>query len=291
MLLLILQTHVLDEGAKHHPNSWWWVKADGCDLISGLAESTRGVWSGDVDLNDGALNKQYQEYNNRLLTIKNLKSSNANLLSQLDDQVQQLKMNIEFLHESKEILATQFMCKILFYIIGLQQVQATYEEKLKASTRVAEKTKFRLAWKIQELQDLHDFIRKLVVEISTLLDKLQSQDYNPVQDNFARKLSSVQMQLINAVKQLSKHQRIAATHVLVFMVSPESRSRQPYALPVQCLPICGIKDKTIRDMANKIIGAMVDRDMKVAGKVHVCLLCLSLKVVGMIRIYYQWRVQ
>ena len=37
------------------------------------------------------------------------------------------------------------------------------------------------------------------MEISIVLDKLQSQDYNPVQDNFAKKLSSVQMQLINAV--------------------------------------------------------------------------------------------
>ena len=57
------------------------------------------------------------------------------------------------------------------------------------------------------------------------------------------------------------------------MVSPESRSHQPYALPVQCLPICGIKDKTIRYMANKIIGAMMERDMKVAGKIHDYVLC------------------
>ena len=90
------------------------MKADGCDLISGLAESTRGIWSGDVDLNDGALDKQYQEYNSRLLTIKNLKSSNANLINQLDDQVQQLKINMELLHGSKEILVTLFMCKILY---------------------------------------------------------------------------------------------------------------------------------------------------------------------------------
>jgi len=54
------------------------------------------------------------------------------------------------------------------------------------------------------------------------MDKSQSQEYNFVQDNFAKKLSSVQEQLINAVKKLSKHQRIAATSVLVFMVSPES---------------------------------------------------------------------
>ena len=104
MLFIILQTHVLDEGAKHNRDSWWWVKADGCDLISGLAESTRGIRSGDMDVNDGALDKQYQEYNNRLPTIKNLKSSNSNLLSQRDDQVQKLKINMEFLHGSHLML-------------------------------------------------------------------------------------------------------------------------------------------------------------------------------------------
>ena len=67
MLFLFLQTQVLDKGAKHHPHSWWRVKADGCDLISGLAESTRGVWSVNVDINDGTLNKLYQEYINRFL--------------------------------------------------------------------------------------------------------------------------------------------------------------------------------------------------------------------------------
>ena len=70
---------------------------------------------------------------------------------------------------------------------------------------MAEKTKFGLAWKIQEIHNLLDISRKLV--IFTLMDKLQSQDYNPVQDNLAKKLSSAQEQLINAVKKLSKHQR------------------------------------------------------------------------------------
>ena len=71
-----------------------------------------------------------------------------------------------------------------------------------------------------------------------------------------------------------KTSTMAATHVLVFMVSPKScRSRQPYTLPVQCLPICGIKDKTIRDMANTFIGAMMKRDMKVAGKIYDYVLC------------------
>ena len=51
---------VLDEAAKLHPDTWWWVKADGVDLVCGLGESMRGIWSahGDVDLADGSLQKE-----------------------------------------------------------------------------------------------------------------------------------------------------------------------------------------------------------------------------------------
>ena len=55
ILLLIFKVHVLDEARKHHPNAWWWVKADGCDLVSGLAESVSEIWHGDVDWNNGEL--------------------------------------------------------------------------------------------------------------------------------------------------------------------------------------------------------------------------------------------
>ena len=48
--------------ARSNPNAWWWLKADGCDLVKGLKESVKLQWSGDVDLNDGCLQKQYDEY-------------------------------------------------------------------------------------------------------------------------------------------------------------------------------------------------------------------------------------
>ena len=57
---------VIEEAAKSHPNSWWWLKADGCDLNKGLKESARGQWSGDVDHNDGSLQKQFESYKSRL---------------------------------------------------------------------------------------------------------------------------------------------------------------------------------------------------------------------------------
>lgn len=50
-----IQTHSLDEAAIQHPDVWWWIMGDGCDVVSGLGESTRHIWSGDVDLADGKL--------------------------------------------------------------------------------------------------------------------------------------------------------------------------------------------------------------------------------------------
>ena len=59
----------MDEAHRTHPNAWWWVKADGCDLVSGVCESTKLEWSGDVDLNDGDLQKLYEVYRRRLAFI------------------------------------------------------------------------------------------------------------------------------------------------------------------------------------------------------------------------------
>ena len=52
---------MLDDAYRSAPNTWWWVKADGVDVVKGLCESVRGVWSGDVDLNDGKLEQLVSE--------------------------------------------------------------------------------------------------------------------------------------------------------------------------------------------------------------------------------------
>lgn len=83
-----LQSVVLDEACLAHPDSWWWVKADGCDITQGLKESTKLEWSGDVDLNDGKLQNQYQAYRARLAFIENigLEESNETIVkNQLKD--------------------------------------------------------------------------------------------------------------------------------------------------------------------------------------------------------------
>lgn len=39
---------------------WWWVKGDSVDVVKGIGESVRGIWSGDVYLND-VLFQEYQK--------------------------------------------------------------------------------------------------------------------------------------------------------------------------------------------------------------------------------------
>ena len=86
-----------------------------------------------------------------------------------------------------------------------------------------------------------------------------------VQDNIPSQLSSLCQKLTSFIKGITRHQRTAATHVLVFMISAEDRRKRPYALPVQCIPYKGLTDAKIRELANKIIVEMTKRKMNVAG--------------------------
>lgn len=62
----------MDEAARVHPKSWWWIKADGCDIVDGLGESVRGEWSGDVNLDQKALKQLRLDYEERLKFIREI---------------------------------------------------------------------------------------------------------------------------------------------------------------------------------------------------------------------------
>ena len=63
---------MLDAAARRSPNARWWMKGDGCDLTEGLKESTHLRWSGDVDLDDGELQREYQHYRETLSFVDDL---------------------------------------------------------------------------------------------------------------------------------------------------------------------------------------------------------------------------
>ena len=50
----------------------WWIKSDGVDVVSGLMESTKRVWNGDVDLGDGVVQMRHANYIHRLQQVEDL---------------------------------------------------------------------------------------------------------------------------------------------------------------------------------------------------------------------------
>ena len=101
--------------------------------------------------------------------------------------------------------------------------------------------------------------------MTVLKERVDDPQCDIVRENVASKLVSMRNQLVECIKKLSKHQRTAATHIFVLMISTETIHHKPYALPVQCLPIAALKDRQARELANEVISSMLERNMKVAG--------------------------
>lgn len=69
------------------------------------------------------------------------------------------------------------------------------------------------------------------------------------------------------LRNLFKKKRVAATHILVVMLSDERRSKKPYALPIRYVPYRSLKDQYIRDLTKDVKLAMQERGLKVVGKI------------------------
>ena len=72
------------------PKGRWWIKADACDIKSGIRESMEHKWSGDVDMGDGQVEKQHKAYIERLeyiteITQKDLPDEMERLTAELHD--------------------------------------------------------------------------------------------------------------------------------------------------------------------------------------------------------------
>ena len=84
--------------------------------------------------------------------------------------------------------------------------------------------------------------------------------------NIPKRFKNIRKEIVSVIKGVTRHQRIAATHVLVFMISNEERRKNNMQyLRIQCIPYKSLSDFKVRELANLIIGEMTSRKMKVAG--------------------------
>ena len=99
------QVGVLKEAKRVHPDSWWWLKADGCDVVSGLKESVKNEWSGDVDQNDGRVRELHAEYKECLMFLEAVgvgaRRTRRVMISDLHHLQENLETHLMFLSSSK----------------------------------------------------------------------------------------------------------------------------------------------------------------------------------------------
>ena len=78
-------------------------------------------------------------------------------------------------------------------------------------------------------------------------------------------LFELKLSLLSYLKDLFSKKRIAATHLLVFMIADEWRNRKPYAIPVRFLPYKSLTDAKLRELEVQLEEAMRGNGMTVVG--------------------------
>ena len=181
------------------------------------------MWSGDIDLADGKVQKMHDAYLKRLREINHETGDMSDpaerqlLIARLGKERENLEEDIRFAGSGMykpivllvlvEILVVQFIIHV-----ALEKTNKEYSTKL-AEEKAQEKILRQLAWRVDELERLNESERKIVTEISVTMELLQDSDIDLVELNMARKITGLQLSLTEFVKGLSKHQRTAATHI------------------------------------------------------------------------------
>ncbi len=219
--------------AKHsNENGRWWIKADACDVQDGLRESLSGIWAGDEDLGDGSLQELFKEYGERCTLVRGIGSSAS------DDNVKKISL--------------QLSNDIQFLSDGLKSAKEAYG-KVVESSGSSEKSKMELAWNVIGFEEL---IKKLANLEGRVNGIICGDDV---------KILPFKLELLNYMKELYTKKRVAATHILVFMIADELRNRKPYAVPVRFMPYKSLSDGKLRQLELELEAAMRENDMTVVG--------------------------
>ena len=244
------QVEAIKELKKAHPNGRFWLKVDACDIKVALQESVKGKWDGDIDLGDGKLQEMWAEYDARRTEacIKDTVVTRDSLELKICNTVDALKTDQEFLAD------------------GLKKADSAFQKKFN-SPNASQAMLKALCWERVEYNTLLQQAQAFRATIDNLLTHLQP-GCARVQD-VASSLKDLQEDLQKYLRNLFvKKRQPAATHVLAILISEERRNKKPYAIPVQFVPYCSIRDQYIRDVTAKVKTEMVKMDLKPVGRLH-----------------------
>lgn len=219
------------------------IKADTCDLRSGLMESVRGIWSGDVDLGDGAVDKHYSSYQSECSIVKKL-GSETNLtltLPSLRQLIKKWEDDIEFLET------------------GLKDAKLKYKVALTAAHK-SDQNLMKLAWDVIGFEELIKCASNFKIEIGEVIENVKLDLMVLVK----KTLNDLKPKILKYYKDIYPMRREEATHLMVFMIADELRNRKPYAIPVWFLSYHSITDQKMREL-----DIQLEKHMKSIGMIPV----------------------
>ena len=219
---------------NNNPSGRVWLKLDGTDVKESLQHSVKGEWNGDVNLNNGHLERLREDFDNRLAWIELIQSS-IEFQNILEIGISCLEADTEFLRNSFTNATNELQKKIT--------IKTTNSETLKG-----------LNWDVVECNTL---LQQSLEFSSKLKSVVNPKDY----------VKSVKAEYATYLKNLFKKKRTAATHILVIAIADEQRNRKPYALPVQYLPYKSLRDKDVRGLTEPIKASLTEAGLHVIGKV------------------------
>ena len=231
----------LKKAKQSIPDGRWWIKADACDVRKGLRESMRGIWAGDEDLGDGSLQFLFEGYKARCTFVKGIGSAGRSGLVQAD--VQRLLLELD---NDLEFLAA-----------GAQVANEAYNKALQGG-KTSESKLMELAWSSVGFEELVKKVRGFQLELKDV-----GQEGGGAASGVD--LFELKSKMLSYLKDLFSKKRIAATHLLVFMIADERRNRKPYAIPVRFLPYRSLTDAKLRELEVHLEEVMRSTGMTVVG--------------------------
>ncbi|KXJ23255.1 hypothetical protein AC249_AIPGENE6161 [Exaiptasia diaphana] len=132
---------------------------------------------------------------------------------------------------------------------GHEKSKEMYEKKRSGNGQEA--TLFSLAWDVLGYETL----LKENVEFQNKIAGMQLLIQNST-INISAKLHQLTREITSYSKGVYAKQRMAATHIFVFMISEEQRNQKPYAIPVRFFSYHSVTDKRIGELKKEIVEAM-----------------------------------
>ena len=225
----------------------WWIKADACDLRKGLRESVKGKWAGDEDLGDGVMERLEAEYD-----LRKEFSRSLGVGARAGNIVEDLNLLLFGIAQDIDVLKN-----------GEKKANELYEKHRRGSN-TSESMLMALAWDLVGYEQLLRDADQLTAKCNTIIHGATSQVFN--NGNFKGDLTQLHVDMKNYLKQLFSKKRVAATHLMVFMIADESRNLKPYALSVRVLPYASMTDARLRELEEELRTAMVNLGMVVVGQ-------------------------